>query len=46
MLKVVRSREELYLQLLNFVTKNIESSSNHHEQLNLFTKFLTSIKLQ
>ena len=45
LLKLVKEREELFFELLSFVHKNIECSSNDLDTTTIFCQFLPTLKL-
>ncbi len=45
LLKLVKAREDLFFELLSFVHKNIESSSNDIDNTTIFHQFLPPLKL-
>ena len=40
LIRIIKAREEMYLQALAFANRNIESSSNDIDQIYIFGKFL------
>lgn len=45
LLKIIKDREKMYFEALNFTQKNIESSSNDLDQIYIFSKFLNGAKV-
>lgn len=43
LIKLVKEREDLYFELLTFVNKNIQSSSNDLDNFTIFNKFLAEV---